>query len=98
LVQSGYFRPEKDRLTGSPAPSALDLRCLLLGTAGLRQSDVARRAQISQYSLSHIVAGRRNVGGAIAARIAAVYGDTSIMDLSIWFGLLPLADTVGIGA
>jgi transcriptional regulator with XRE-family HTH domain len=48
----------------------------LLETAGLRQSDVAERAEMSRYYLSHIAAGRRNLSGATAARIAAIYGDT----------------------
>jgi len=47
----------------------------LLENAGLRQSVVAARAEVNRYYLSHIAAGRRNISGATAARIAAVYGN-----------------------
>ncbi len=47
----------------------------LLETAGLTQSEVARRAEMSRHYLSHVAAGRRNMSGAFAARIAAIYSE-----------------------
>lgn len=47
----------------------------LLETAGLTQSAVAKRAEMSRHYLSHAAAGRRNIGGAFVARIAAIYGE-----------------------
>lgn len=49
----------------------------LLEAAGIRQSDLARRIQSTRSSISHIAARRRNIGGALAARIAAAYGETT---------------------
>jgi transcriptional regulator with XRE-family HTH domain len=47
----------------------------LLETAGLTQSEVARRAEMSRHYLSHVAARRRNISGAFAARIAVIYGE-----------------------
>lgn len=41
--------------------------------AGLTQVEIAERAEVNRYHLAHIAAGRRNVGGAYATRIASVY-------------------------
>lgn len=49
----------------------------LLEGAGIRQSELARRISTSRSALSHIAARRRNVGGALAGRIAAVYGEAA---------------------
>lgn len=45
----------------------------LLEQAGLTQTETAAQAQINRYHLAHVAAGRRNLSGAYAARIAAVY-------------------------
>ncbi|NTW02043.1 MAG: helix-turn-helix transcriptional regulator [Oscillochloris sp.] len=45
----------------------------LLEQAGLTQTETASQAQINRYHLAHVAAGRRNLSGAYAARIAAVY-------------------------
>ena len=36
---------------------------------------VVGRAEMSRHYLSHVAAGRRNISGAFAARIAAIYGE-----------------------
>ncbi|MEI6181205.1 MAG: hypothetical protein WCP31_10650 [Chloroflexales bacterium] len=46
---------------------------ILLERAGLTQTQTATQAQVNRYHLAHVAAGRRNVSGAYAARIAAVY-------------------------
>jgi transcriptional regulator with XRE-family HTH domain len=45
----------------------------LLEQAGLTQAETAAQAQINRHHLAHVAAGRRNLSGAYAARIAAVY-------------------------
>ena len=45
----------------------------LLERAGLTQAMTAAEAQVNRYHLAHVAAGRRNVSGAYAARIASVY-------------------------
>jgi len=45
----------------------------LLEQAGLTQAETAAQAQINRYHLAHVAAGRRNLSGAYAARIAKVY-------------------------
>ncbi len=45
----------------------------LLEQAGLTQSETAAQADVNRHHLAHVVAGRRNVSGALAARIAGVY-------------------------
>jgi hypothetical protein len=46
---------------------------MLLERAGLTQAMTAAEAQVNRYHLAHVAAGRRNVSGAYAARIAAAY-------------------------
>lgn len=46
---------------------------MLLEQAGLTQAETATNAEINRYHLAHVAAGRRNVSGASAARVAAVY-------------------------
>lgn len=45
----------------------------LLEQAGLTQTETAAQANVNRYHLAHVAAGRRNLSGAYAARIAAVY-------------------------
>lgn len=52
---------------------ASDNLTTLLERAGLTQAMTAAEAQVNRYHLAHVAAGRRNVSGAYAARIAAVY-------------------------
>lgn len=49
----------------------------LLEAAGIRQSELARRVNTPRSSISHMAARRRNVGGALAARIATVYSEVT---------------------
>jgi len=46
---------------------------ILLERAGLTQAETAAQAQVNRHNLAHVAAGRRNVSGASAARIASVY-------------------------
>jgi transcriptional regulator with XRE-family HTH domain len=52
---------------------AIKIFATLLEQAGLTQTETAAQAQINRYHLAHVAAGRRNLSGAYAARIAAVY-------------------------
>ena len=45
----------------------------LLEQAGLTQAETAAQANVNRYHLAHVAAGRRNLSGAYAARIAVVY-------------------------
>jgi transcriptional regulator with XRE-family HTH domain len=45
----------------------------LLEQAGLTQAEAAAQSSVNRYHLAHVSAGRRNLSGAYAARIAAVY-------------------------
>lgn len=45
----------------------------LLEQAGLTQAETASQANVNRFHLAHVSAGRRNLGGAYAARIALVY-------------------------
>lgn len=45
----------------------------LLEQAGLTQAETAAQARVNRFHLAHVSAGRRNLSGAYAARIAAVY-------------------------
>lgn len=47
----------------------------LLETAGLTQSEVARRAEMNRHYLAHVAPTRRNISGAFAARIAVIYAE-----------------------
>ncbi|WP_322489299.1 helix-turn-helix domain-containing protein [Chloroflexus sp.] len=49
----------------------------LLELAGIRQSELARRINTPRSAVSHVAARRRNIGGAAAARIAAVYSEAA---------------------
>lgn len=49
----------------------------LLEGAGIRQSELARRINTPRSAISHVAARRRNIGGASAARIAAVYSEAA---------------------
>lgn len=45
----------------------------LLEHAGLTQAETAAQAAVNRHHLAHVAAGRRNLSGAYAARIAQVY-------------------------
>jgi hypothetical protein len=49
--------------------------------AGLRSIELAERAAVNRFYLNHIAAGRRNLSGALAARIATVYAATTGLSL-----------------
>jgi transcriptional regulator with XRE-family HTH domain len=52
---------------------AADSFAVRLEQAGLSQAETAALASVNRYHLAHVAAGRRNLSGAYAARIAAVY-------------------------
>ncbi|MFV9505976.1 MAG: helix-turn-helix domain-containing protein [Oscillochloridaceae bacterium umkhey_bin13] len=45
----------------------------LIEQAGLTQAETAAQAGVNRFHLAHVAAGRRNLSGAYAARIASVY-------------------------
>jgi len=60
----------------------------LLERAGIRQKELAERIRMSRFSLSHIAARRRNIGGAFASRIASAYSETTHVAHDKALGLL----------